>query len=219
MEKRWLVKNDNPDLIVFALGWACEPQAIAHIRPSGYDILCLYDYRAPSALSSHEFEAYRAVYLFAWSFGVTMAERLLASVPFRKAIALNGTPYPVDDRFGIPIRPFRLTLRSIRSAGTDAFERRTYGAFYPQAASWTPSRDIEAKTEELETLYHLSVSSPRPPFCWHTALIGGQDLIFPPENQHACWQELSPQTRIVYAPDSPHYPFADPQRIMELMAE
>ncbi len=30
---------------MIALGWACGPQLVGHIRPEGYDLLALYDYR------------------------------------------------------------------------------------------------------------------------------------------------------------------------------
>lgn len=217
MEKRWMVKAGHPNLLIFALGWACEPQSVAHIRPAGYDILCLYDYRSPETLSPNEIGPYRTIDLMAWSFGVMMAERILATLPIRRAMALNGTPRPVDDRFGIPIRSFRLTLRGLHTAGTTLFEQRTYGDFYATASGWSSSRSLEEKIKELETLYGLSDQPTQPLWNWHTALIGGRDLIFPPENQRACWQGYRPSVQIVEITDTPHYPFADPETIIGLL--
>lgn len=217
MEKRWLVKEENPDLILFALGWACDPQSVAHIRPAGYDILCTYDYRRLSLLPPSETENYRHVYLLAWSFGVRVSESIFRNIRFRKTIALNGTPHPVSNRFGIPVKPFLLTLRGIRSAGTEAFERRTYGKYYPIAAAWSPSRPLEEKAEELESLYRLAEEKTDTPFAWDAALVGSKDLIFPPENQLACWQELYPATRVTLAEGMPHYPFSDPRIVLGLL--
>ncbi len=217
MEKRWLVKAGHPNLLILALGWACEPQSVAHIQPTGYDILCLYDYRSLEPLSPNEIGHYRTFDLMAWSFGVMMSEQILASLPIRQALALNGTPRPVDDRFGIPVRPFRLTLRGLRTAGTTLFEQRTYGDFYATASGWPASRSLEDKIEELETLYKRTEQPAQTLWNWHTALIGGRDLIFPPDNQRACWQSYTPSVRIVEIPEAPHYPFADAHTIIELL--
>ena len=50
MEQHWIVKERNRDLIVFALGWASDFHAVAHIRPEGYDILCTNDYRTSESV-------------------------------------------------------------------------------------------------------------------------------------------------------------------------
>lgn len=217
MEKQWLVKEGNPDLIIFALGWSCDAQAVERIRPAGYDILCIFDYRTLYPVAESETEAYRRVYLFAWSFGVRVSESVFRKISFYKTVALNGTPYPVHNRFGIPVRPFLLTLRSIRTAGTEAFERRTYGKYYPIAAAWPPSRSLEDKARELEALHELSQVEADEPFTWDEALVGSKDLIFPPDNQLACWKERYPDTRITTAEGMPHYPFSEGRILLRLL--
>ena len=218
MEKRWLVKTGHSDLMIFALGWACEPQSVVHIPLKGYDVLCLYDYRHPETFTLPEIDTYRTIDLMAWSFGVMIAERLCPHLPLRRAIALNGTPRPVDDHFGIPVRSFRLTLRSIGTAGTTLFEQRTYGDSYATASTWPPSRSLDDKVEELKTLATLADQPPIvPDWRWHTALIGGQDAIFPPQNQLAYWQAYDPSIRILEMPEVPHYPFCDFRPILSLL--
>ncbi|MCD8103040.1 MAG: DUF452 family protein [Alistipes sp.] len=44
MQARWLIRRGNRKVAVIALGWACGPQLVGHIRPQGYDVLALYDY-------------------------------------------------------------------------------------------------------------------------------------------------------------------------------
>lgn len=156
MEKHWLKREGNPSLILFVLGWAADSRVVEYIRPEGYDMLCLYDYRTIEPVAQEELAEYRSVHLFAWSFGVWVAEQVLRGIPLAQAVALNGTPRPVDDRYGIPSRAFRVTLRGIAAAGTDAFNRRAYGEYYDTAGSLTPSRTAEELHEELATLYEMS---------------------------------------------------------------
>lgn len=218
MEKHWLVKEGNPVLILYALGWGADPRAVAHIRPAGYDALCLYDYRAVEKMAAETFSEYTSVILFAWSFGVPMSERLLAAVPFRKTVALNGTPHPVDDRHGIPERAFRVTLQAVAKTGTETFDRRTYGEFYEKVCEGPGNRPLEAKNKELEKLYELSRAETPGNFYWDEAVIGESDLIFPPQNQLAYWREASPETKIETIPDMLHYPFGNPEIILSRLA-
>ena len=104
------MRDGNPGLILFMLGWAADHHAVEHLAPEGYDMLCVYDYRTLEPFAAEEFSAYRNVTLFAWSFGVWAAERTCRDVAPDCAVALGGTPYPVDDRFGIPRRVFLLSL-------------------------------------------------------------------------------------------------------------
>ena len=91
MEQHWIVKERNRDLIVFALGWASDFHAVAHIRPEGYDILCTDDYRTIESVDPATVAGYRRIYLFAWSFGVWVSELIFRGIPFYKTVALNGT--------------------------------------------------------------------------------------------------------------------------------
>ena len=140
MRKYWLTRDGNPGLILFMLGWAADHHAVEHLAPEGYDMLCVYDYRTLEPFAAEEFSAYRNVTLFAWSFGVWAAERTCRDVASDCAVALGGTPYPVDDRFGIPRRAFLATLRGLRGSGAETFNRRAYGADYDRLAPFFDER-------------------------------------------------------------------------------
>ncbi len=214
MEKHWLIQEGHPDLLVFALGWATAPASVVHIRPPGYDVLCTCDYRTLETITPESLSGYRHIVLMAWSFGVWAAERIFPQVPFHKTIALNGTPRPVDDRYGIPVRSFLVTLRSIAGSGTKTFTQRAYGEFAPLAFTWPASRTLEEMVEELKILHSESQREESTGFRWDEAVAGSGDLIFPPANQLAYWRECSPETRITEVTGMPHYPYGEAESIL-----
>ena len=211
MQKHWLIRENNPDLILFVLGWSCDYHAVEHIRPAGYDIFCTYDYTDLEPITPETFTGYRHIYLFAWSFGVWVSEQILKDIPLHKAVALNGSPLPVDDRYGIPGRSLAVTLKGLMRAGTGDFNKRAYGAHYEKIAPYLETRSLEDKYTELRRLHKWASEPYEPALRWTKAVIGRQDIIFPPQNTAAYWGELG-ETK-----DLPHYPFADPQTVLEFL--
>lgn len=72
-------------------------------------MLVLYDYRTLEPLAAADTASYGQITLLAWSFGVWVAEQVCRDIPFRRAVALNGTPLPVDARYGIPPQAMAVT--------------------------------------------------------------------------------------------------------------
>lgn len=191
------------ELAVFCLGWGCDRQATRPLAERlGMEALYLYDWRtmpAPPDLSGYE-----KTYLIAWSFGVWAAEQLFPQKEFTRAIALNGTPLPADERLGIGLKRLQITLRGIRVAGREEFDRRAYGKIIPHP------RSIEADIAELEALIERSAQPYTPTIRWDTAIVGSDDAIFPPENQRAYWGERAKVLPL------PHYPFAHEELCNEI---
>lgn len=203
MQKHWLTRRPgNKHLLLVALGWAGSPAA-SPPTPPGYDALCLYDYRALEQLDPGVYAAYEHLDLAAWSFGVMVAERVARGLPLRRKLAFNGSPKPVDDHFGIPVRSFLVTLKGLRRAGTDLFFERVYGGSGRVPAAHLPERTLEELVAELEVLYETSQKPVPDEFSWDAAFIGKRDAIFPPKNLQAYWRSKG---RLF---DGPHYPFDD----------
>lgn len=207
MEKYWIARAGNDRLIVFVLGWAADHSVVAHIKPDGYDVLAIYDYRAMEPVGT-ELERYSEKYLFAWSFGVWAAEQLLAGVGFARAVAFNGTPFPVSDTYGIAPRRLDTTIRGLHAGGMEPFEKRAYGASYEIMAKNLSPRPLEDNIAELETLRRRSTEPYRPEISWDRAVIGSGDVIFPPENMRNYWSVRAEVLPL------PHYPFADAEIIL-----
>ncbi len=207
MQKYWLKREGNERLILFMLGWACSHRAVSHFIPAGYDVLAVYDYRTIEPFDPADFASYRSTTLFAWSFGVWAAEQACAAIGWSRAVAFNGTPLPVDDRFGIPRKYLTVTLKGIRQAGMEPFDRKAYGVYYPQMSLQSEERAFGERCEELERLVEQASVPYEPRLRWTDAVIGTEDRIFPVANMSAYWTEK--WNGEVLRLSLPHYPFGD----------
>lgn len=173
------------------------------------DLWICYDYR--SLIFNEDMSPYKQVHLVAWSLGVWVADSLFAGKrTFDTATAINGTPYPIDDRYGIPEAIFQGTLAHITEDGMQRFNRRMCGDRDTLAIfSNIPSRPLEEIREELQSL-HDQVLSAREvaevisrPNLWDRTIIGTADKIFPVENLRRYWQGNAAIIEIT----APHLPF------------
>ena len=206
MEFHWLKHNGHERLVIFVLGWAADNNVVSHIDIPDADILTIYDYRDVPTLPENIrqiIDEYPEKYLFAWSFGVWAAEQLLSGINFDVAAALNGTPFPVHEQYGIEPRRLDITIRGLARGGMEQFERRAYGRWYDELTPGLSPRGIEANIAELQNLRDLSTSDYSPSINWSKAIVGSEDLIFTPHNMQNYWGN-----RAVLLP-LPHYPFGD----------
>lgn len=211
MQETWLKRDEsNPDLVIFMLGWAATPNAVCHIDPPGCDVLVCYDHRSIAPLDPARFTRYHRIYLFAWSFGVWVSEQCCRELPLHRAVALNGTPYPVDPRYGMRLRVVQRTMRAqIRNGGVNTFAAAGEEGRYIPTGPY-PDRTAEEKLDELNLLAEWSSADSSPHLHWDAAYIATRDEIFPPDNMRAWWSPLGLGTEF----DSFHYPFSHPQLIL-----
>ena len=88
-------------LILCFAGWSAMPELFAHLQcPPGHALWVVYDYRDLSFDES--LDGFRTIHLVGWSLGVWVASRLFRPEAgrFATATAINGTPLPIDDRYG-----------------------------------------------------------------------------------------------------------------------
>ncbi|MDH6343000.1 biotin synthesis protein BioG [Parabacteroides sp. PFB2-12] len=204
------MNQGNPSLLLFFSGWSASPRLFDPIQAAAdQDVWIVYDYR--DMQWEGELSGYERIDLLAWSMGVGVVEQLFAQgifsgIKFNSATAINGTPYPVHDNYGIPEAIFRGTLDHLNEEGLRRFNRRMCGSREVLAAyEAVPPRPLEEVREELAALYtrfnqqEMESSS----FPWQKAVISSHDLIFPTSNQEAWWQSRVPVVHI----EGSHYPF------------
>ena len=172
------------------------------------DIVVLYDYRdldLPDWLRA-AMSGYRSIDLVAWSLGVWAAMHA-GLEGIRRAVAINGTPYPVDAERGISPGIFQGTLENWSDVNRNRFERRMFiGCPEGRLDEVRSSRSATDQQEELRSIADAVTrlsGAPAPSWSFCRAVIGGRDLIFLPENQRSAWQDV-PVTGIT---DMPHFPF------------
>lgn len=208
MRGLWLVRRGQGRAVLFCNGWGMDDAPLAHLASLRHDVYMLYDYRDPTPpeeLDSVLDEA-GELSLVSWSMGVWAGQRLLAErvVPLARAVAINGTLCPVDDRRGIPAQLFADTLTGFGEETRSRFYRRmcrdkdTLNFFLAHQ----PQRSLEEQREELRVLLREAHCQGLDTALYRTAIIAGGDRIFPAANQRRFWQGLD-----TLSVDSGHYPF------------
>ena len=131
MRQQFLRHTDGcTSLLLFFSGWGAEPSMFADNTGTRgtYDILMLWDYR-DTAFDAKVLDGYTEVRVLGWSMGVWAAGRTLAGLKTApgKRLAVNGTPFPIHDRTGIPEAVFDGTLDSLSERSLGKFRRRMCG--------------------------------------------------------------------------------------------
>lgn len=206
-------------LLLFG-GWSAEHEWFDHCAPEGYDLITVCDYSSESVTPDilQCLEKYDEICVVAWSFGVPVATRFIASHPclrFTTRIAVNGTLTPVDDRTGIPVNIFQGTLESLEaeaSAISDTASSRTLRKFdrrmCGEAAKLYRTRTMRDLTDELRAIYHAgNASNADCPLyrVWDLAVISDNDAIIPTANQLEAWKNYVPHIII----EGSHMPIFD----------
>ncbi|WP_420186698.1 DUF452 family protein [Bacteroides pyogenes] len=199
MEQLFLIKNNEPELLFFFAGWGMDERPFARIRPAGCDWMICYDYRSPE-FDDTLLQAYSRITLIGWSMGVwaaTQVMRRFPDLPVTQSIAINGTPYPIDETRGIPPSIFEGTLQGLNEQTLRKFRRRMCGSAdeYEAFADVMPQRTAEELKEELESIRRQYDALPAPAFRWRQAVVGTDDRIFPPANQLRAWSGTTDVTQ------------------------
>ena len=206
----------NRGLILFFGGWGSSPELFSgHEIEPGYDCIFCWDYR-DLGFSFDSLGGYDRVSVYAWSMGVWVAQHVLSgrlAVEPEAAIAVCGTPHPVDDLRGIPRAVFLGTMKNMSDPVLRKFRKRMCGHDLDAYMSRVGNRTVEELSEELESLFVFVTGgeADRTPVAglrlsWNVAVIGEDDLIFPAANQLRDWtsEELGGTCETVVV-KSPHY--------------
>ncbi|NTV02327.1 MAG: DUF452 family protein [Chlorobiaceae bacterium] len=225
MRGAWIVREGRASLLLLFNGWGMDRRLADWMRSawpdSGtHDLVVLYDYRdllLPEGLAG-EMEPYGAVDLVAWSLGVWAA--LNAGLDgIRRAVALNGTPFPIDGERGIPPATFTGTLDNWCDATRSRFERRMFSGVerdsrLGEVRSCRASNDQQEELRAIAGAVTASAPSPAPSWRFSKAVVGGRDLVFLPGSQLEAWHGL--ETEVVA--DMPHFPFFHLEGWSEVLA-
>lgn len=108
-------KENNPRLLLFFAGWGSDENLFRRTVAEGYDCLLCFDYRTLE-FDYSLLDGYREIRLLAWSMGVWVAGQILSehTYPWEMKLAVNGTPFPIDDRRGIAEAVFTVHWRIFR---------------------------------------------------------------------------------------------------------
>lgn len=206
MKIEWLHKSGSPRLILIFAGWSTDASFYSHISHEGWDVAVVSGY-SDLSFQSNILDKYSSVSVFAWSMGVYAASQVLTNDQIALAVAINGTEFPANDQFGIPLSIFEGTASTLSDRNLTKFRRRMSGNQYESVKERLAScrSDIEALRSELFFIldkgksYGYSHGSLR----WHRVYASTEDHIFPYQSQIDAWQDNPFHPEIVTL-DSPH---------------
>lgn len=179
-------------LLIFA-GWGSDGRIFREAcdaLPAGWDALCVSGY------DRAEFDrtllgGYSTIYLVAWSLGVAAAGRMLSRDEITCAVAVNGTPHPVSDDFGIPTAIYEGTVRTLDERNLRKFRRRMVqnGEEFARVLEVLPENpDIEALKSQLSFIQEFTASETPNGLPWDNVYISTDDRIIPTSNQRRYWE-------------------------------
>lgn len=216
MQFHWLNKQNNDKLIIFFAGWSFDEQPFKFLACDNYDVLIMYDYISLDC-EIEDFSQYGEINLIAWSMGVFAAYLLKDNLPkFNKKIAINGTPLPVDDKYGIPTKPFLLTLRHAKTGLEGKFYQNIFDKpeEFEKYTKTPVTRSIENRENELKSLYtQIKNTTINYVHFYDKAYISKFDKIIPTKNQINFWQNNA-KIEILESGHFPYYNFKSWKEIL-----
>jgi biotin synthesis protein BioG len=199
----WHKSEANKQLLLLFNGWGFDWKTFSDIDVPNHDIASVYDY---TDIKPEQFEftkLYPEVKVMAWSYGVFVADFFSDCIfNVTKAIAINGSTTPIDDKKGIPVKIFLATMQSFNADSREKFYLRITGgrSGYIHIADKLPDRSVENQLIELNYLYQLSLKTNQNGLKWDFAIISFHDKIFPFENMKNAWADRAVTV------DGEHYP-------------
>jgi biotin synthesis protein BioG len=202
-------RDKNNHLIVLFGAWGTDENVFAPSCNDEFDFILFYNYSADEALVLPEMKTYDKIILIGWSLGVWAAEYLSKKTGIIPdiTIAVNGTPVPADNEYGIPLNVFEGTLNNITEVNIEKFYFRMFGdkKTYLANIDRVPKRSLKSLHDELRWLYNRIMEPKDTGFRWDYAVTSEIDRIFPSENMNSYW-EKEKETKHIILP-LPHYFF------------
>jgi len=202
-------REKNNSLVVIFAAWGTDENVFVPFCNDEFDFILFYNYSADQALVLPEMKTYQKITIIGWSLGVWAAEYLSAATGIIPdvTIAVNGTPVPLDDHYGIPPRSFEESLDNITEESIDKFYCMMFGnkRTYNLNADKIPHRSLNSLHVELRWLYNRIMEQKDPGFRWDFAVTSSSDRIFPSENVINYWNKTK-NTKQIIVP-YPHYMF------------
>jgi pimeloyl-[acyl-carrier protein] methyl ester esterase len=202
-------REKNDQLVIVYGGWGTDENVFVPLCSDNFDFILFYNYSADEALVLPEMKTYKNITLIGWSLGVWAAEYLTPKTGIKPdiTIAVNGTPIPADDQFGIPLNIFEGTLNNITEENMEKFYLRMFGdkKTYNLNHDRIPHRSVKSLHDELRWLYNRMMEQKDPGFTWNYAVTSEFDRVFPAKNLKSYW-EKEEKTKHIIVP-FPHYFF------------
>lgn len=192
MKSSFIVNKYLEELIIIFTGWSTTPKLYKEFKTNLCDLLIVYDY-SNLELFTDIILKYKTINVIGWSLGVWAASYYFSNnktEKINKTVAINGTPYPIDNEYGINKQLFINTAKNLNEQNLKKFQFRmcnTKTAF-EEFNIKNEKVDIEHLRKELFFI-NENIDKNVDSFFWQKAYIGINDRIFLPKNQQNAWNE------------------------------
>lgn len=204
MRHQFLKNNSSDNLTLLFAGWGMSASDFWFLKDTETDLLVCSDYRVFD-FDTALLMPYANVRLVGYSLGVWAASYVFRDkkITFSETIAINGTPFPVDDTKGIPVKIYEGTEAALSDVSLQKFFRRMCGSKenFQEFMAHTEAKNITELKDELRTIQRLSAKNDVSSFRWNKAVISENDAIFPPSHQREAWNKHTEITML----DTPHF--------------
>ena len=175
-------QENNKNLIIFFNGWGMDELIISHLKRDDFDLLVLYDYNDLD-IEFPNLDNYDKKYIIGWSMGVMISTLFYDCFgEIDKYIAINGTPKPINDKYGIPEKIYKLTLRGFNETSCQKFMERMFDCNPP--ISKFSNREFESQKTELANLMGIEGKI----ISFDKVIVSNNDNIIPTKNQLNYWK-------------------------------
>lgn len=202
-------REANTDLIIVFGGWGTDQNAFLPLCSDNHDLILYYNYSADEPLVLPDPKTYKSVTMIGWSLGIWAAEYLSGTMDLKPdfSIAVNGTPVPADNLYGIPLDVFEGTVNNLSEQGLEKFNLRIFGdkKTLDLYRDRTSQRTLESLKDELRWMYNRIMETNDLNYTWDIATASPDDRVFPYKNVYDYWSKRD-KTRLLTI-DMPHYPF------------
>lgn len=208
--KTYIRRRDrNKELVIVYGAWGTDENIFAPLCDDEFDFILFHNYSADEALVLPDMKTYDKVTVIGWAFGVWAAEYLLPKTGIKPdlTIAVNGTPIPADDQFGIPANLLEGTLNHITDETMGKFHLRMFGdkKTYETNLDKVPNRTLKSLHDELRWVYNRIMEQKEQGFRWNYAITSENDRVYPSNRLVAYWSKHK-ETEHILLP-FPHYFF------------
>lgn len=203
--------NSSEELILLFCGWGMDEKPFSPLNSSA-DVLFFYDYADLEEIKSLNKSGialpkkYKKISLVAFSYGVFVAALLSDLLPkMDLTVAVNGTLSPVDNKFGIPEKIFKLTLENMTELTALKFREKLFSSKEHLSLfnKNLPNRDMISSKTELADLKRYFSDNKGIDFKYDKVFISEHDRIMPSNNQKNFWT----QGENVHTIDAGHFLF------------
>lgn len=202
-------KKGNDILIVVFSSWVVDEQAFLPYHDGSFDIIVLSGYSSDKPFLIPFLKTYRRTIVIAWSSGVWATEFFLSKIGINPdtLIAVNGTPFLVNDLYGIPITACETFIDDLNFTKIANMYNKIFGdeEILGKSADKTCRKDIEILHKDLRWLYNRAMEKTSSCLIWNYAVISHDNDLMPISGIKKCWERIGSTKKVTV--DMPFYPF------------